>query len=958
VGPRDKPGDGKVQIGPILACNDGVSQASAVVDPSVVTGSPAAVLLALIAAARERAVEDPFGNPVLAAALAISRQLDDGRLDDAAMASIIAELRDAAAADRARRVAAYVGGTDVPDTEAALRELASRLIRPDPDDSPLPLRTIRAELERPRYACVFTAHPTFAAAPAVYRAIEAAASGDTPLATGASHRPSKPTLEQEFDAATVAIVNGRDAIDMLCGALLDAARPAFPQAWTGLDPAPIILASWVGLDTDGRTDIGWWDSLRLRLRMKRLGLARLAETVSDIPSAATLSHRLDQALAMVDAQLALAPPGPIPEAVEPFARALVQGRDQALLSPEPLLPLFASAIAGADEADRRRLVIARAGALAHGLTLAHAHVRLNSAQLHNAARLRLGLDDPPADRSRRRTLLAAMDQALSDCTPQPVDFGALINEQSSAMRLMMLVAQVTKHVDRHSCVRFLVAETESGYSLLAALWLARLCGAEKHVEISPLFETPEALEGGVRVIEEALRSPHYRAYVSGIGRVCLQFGYSDSGRYLGQLPASYLVERLKMRLVDALRRRGLGDVEVVLFDTHGESIGRGSHPGSLADRLAYLSPSAARMALEQGGLRIREESSFQGGDGYMLFGTPALALATITRVAEHAFQPPPAQIDPIYNESDFAAGFFATANQAMQDLVEDPGYAALLGAFGPALLDPTGSRPSARQSDSGGPATIRHPRELRAIPNNAILQQLGWCANVMHGLGTAAARDPDLFNELRQTSPRFRRALDFAVHAARHSDLDVLRAIVSMIDPASWLDRAAHATRPGRAGHLAEVAAALETLGLWSPVQVTVRHAQADQVRLRSAWPGLPHMADREALLHALRMAIIGRLWLLATEVPDFSPRFGATPETVRARLLRLDVPATLDLLAEIFPRVPAAGAVRDYGEPGAATPGASYAAEHERLFEPMRRLFSMAREITAALSHEVGAFG
>jgi phosphoenolpyruvate carboxylase len=232
------------------------------------------VLLALIAAARERAVEDPFGNPVLAAALAISRQLDDGRLDDAALAAIIAELRDAAAADRARRVAAYVGGTDVPDTEAALRELASRLIRPDPDDSPLPLRTIRAELERPRYACVFTAHPTFAASPAAYRAIEAAASGETPPSAGASHRPSKPTLEQEFDAATVAILNGRDAIDTLCGALLDAARPAFPQAWTSLDPAPIILASWVGLDTDGRTDIGWWDSMRLRLRMKRLGLAR------------------------------------------------------------------------------------------------------------------------------------------------------------------------------------------------------------------------------------------------------------------------------------------------------------------------------------------------------------------------------------------------------------------------------------------------------------------------------------------------------------------------------------------------------------------------------------------------------------------------------------------------------------------------------------------------------------
>ena len=65
----------------------------------------------------------------------------------------------------------------------------------------------------------------------------------------------------------------------------------------------------------------------------------------------------------------------------------------------------------------------------------------------------------------------------------------------------------------------------------------------------------------------------------------------------------------------------------------------------------------------------------------------------------------------------------------MADLVDDPGYAALIGTFGPSLLDTTGSRPTARQIEGAAPARIRHPRELRAIPNNAILQQLGWLAN-------------------------------------------------------------------------------------------------------------------------------------------------------------------------------------------------------------------------------------
>ncbi len=202
-----------------------------------------------------------------------------------------------------------------------------------------------------------------------------------------------------------------------------------------------------------------------------------------------------------------------------------------------------------------------------------------------------------------------------------MDFGALLAEQASAVKLMMTVAQIIKHVDGSMPVRFLIAETETGYTLLAALWLARLFGVERQIEISPLFETAEALEQGATVLEEALRSPHYRAYLKQTGRLALQFGYSDSGRYVGQLAASYLIERLRLKIGQTLAAHGISGVEVILFDTHGESIGRGAHPGSLADRLKYLSPTASRQALNRAGLQVREEAAFQGGDGYLLFGT-------------------------------------------------------------------------------------------------------------------------------------------------------------------------------------------------------------------------------------------------------------------------------------------------------------------------------------------------
>ena len=581
-------------------------------------------LLDLTARSVSRASEDPFGNPVLLISLAISRKIENGTLDNDAIAALIRHLRDIAFADRARRITAYVGGIDDAAHTAVLRELARRLLRPDPNDSPVRWAEYRRSVERPRFAAVFTAHPTFALPVDVFHALAETASGRPAPADG-SHRPPRISLAEEFAQATTAIAFGRDAIDQFNTALLIVARDAWPDRWTQLDPRPVILSSWVGYDTDGRTDIGWWDTLRLRLEMKRRQLARLHGKVTALPATEPLAKRVALALDTVTDQLALCPDAPDAPRVAAFAQALVKRRDEALTSPQPLLPLFNSAIAAATDDDRRlALCTARAGLVSHGLSLAHTHVRLNAAQIHNAVRQRLGIVDAPEDPAHRRALFAAMNAALDAVQPLSVDFGALLAEQASAIRLMMTIAQIIKHVDSSQPVRFLIAETETGYTLLAALWLARLFGIEQHIEISPLFETASALEQGATVLEEALRSPHYRAYLQTTGRLALQFGYSDSGRYVGQLAASYLIERLRLKIGQTLAEHGIRDVEVILFDTHGESVGRGAHPGSLADRLKYLSPTASRQALNKAGLAVREESAFQGGDGYLLFGTPNL----------------------------------------------------------------------------------------------------------------------------------------------------------------------------------------------------------------------------------------------------------------------------------------------------------------------------------------------
>jgi phosphoenolpyruvate carboxylase len=916
-------------------------------------------LLALVASTRARTSGDPLSNPVLTIAFDITRQIESGELDHDAIVALIRHLRDQAFSDRAVRLARYVGGVDSQANERALAEVARNVLRPADAHSRPDWEQFRTQVERTRYAAVFTGHPTFALPPEIGRHLAEHACGAA-RESFESHRPATVTLVDEFEQAAVAITHGRDALDRFNAALLAAARDAWPDRWAALIPRPMVLSTWVGYDTDGRTDIGWWDTLRLRLRIKRLQLARLRMQVAEIASARQLSHRLDIALAALDRQIAACPSSQDPHHVSRFAHVLIGSRDEACVCTAPLLSLFEDAIAHSADSDRLALCVARAGLAAHGLALAHTHVRLNASQLHNAARHRLNIVDPVDAPSRRRAMLAAINVALDKVEAVPVDFGALLVEQATAVRMMMTVAQLVKHIDGSTPVRFLIAETESGYTLLTALWLAKLFGIERHIEISPLFETAEALEHGAHVLDEALNSTHYRAYVQQQGRIALQFGYSDSGRYVGQLAASFLIERLRLKIAQTLARHGMQGVEVVLFDTHGESIGRGAHPGSLADRLKYLSPTASRHALNDAGHPVREESAFQGGDGYLLFGTRELALATVAQLAEHAFHPPVGPVDdPIYADPDFAADFFGSIRATMTELVDDAGYTAMLGAFGPALLDRTGSRPAARQSDAAAARTrIQHARELRAIPNNAILQQLGWCANTLHGLGAAAARQPEAFAQMLARSRRFRRALDFARCALAHSDIEVLRAIVSTLDPGMWLDRALHATDGDQRSALLAVASTLDRLGASAALQAMFRRALADDLALRAAWADRAGMSNRETLLHALRLALIHRVWLHATHIPEFAPRPSVTAHGLHSAIIGLDLPAVLPLLAEIFPEQADQSVAIDFAEPAGPRATGPYVREHAEIFTPMSRLFHCIREISTAVTHEVGAFG
>ncbi|MGC2302218.1 phosphoenolpyruvate carboxylase [Candidatus Binatus sp.] len=885
-----------------------------------------AMLSSILSRVRAQAAADPLSNPILLFALDLTLRMDRGEIDLDGLESIVQQLTAEAFADRADRLRNYLGETAVAANERALEDLIERKAREGGFEE------FRTALARTVFGVVFTAHPTFSISLELARSLAELATGQTvegvPLdqegrndrmetAARVEHRPpDELSLEVEHAWVTEALHHGHDALEGVHRTALRVARKHWPEQWTSLAPRLVTLASWVGYDQDGRTDITWTRSIAARLADKLAMIERHLRRVEALERAASgdflaalepLAAMLATARATVTHQIdLLAAAERDPAATAAFGRAMVSGRSHALVETAPMLILFEAALHAAPDDERREAIaVMRASLKTHGLALAHIHVRLNASQLHNAARRLVGLETEPNDPANRRSYFTTINDLLGRVRPVAISFESLMAERASAKRLMMTVAQIVKYIDAETPIRFLIAETKTGFTLLTALYYARMFGVDDRIQISPLFETEDAFERGERVIEEALKSPHYRAYLNRQGRMAVQFGFSDSGRFIGQMAATFRIERLRLRIAQLLERHGLSKLEVILFNTHGESIGRGGHPSTLADRLRYAAPPNSRAEFERRGVRVKEEVSFQGGDGYLHFLTPAAATASIRQILGFAFDvSDETGNDPIYAAPDYSAEFFATVQQEFSNLVDDPDYAALLNLFGANLLYRTGSRPVAREVEEWGrPSKIEHPSQLRAIPNNAILQQLGFMAITLHGVGRAISKDPELFQAMRERSARFGRSVQMVAAALDRSELDVLRAYVNTLNPAMWLNGAGRARRPARTKALRELARITGQLDQHDRLARLVRRLQADQLWLLDAIePAETVQRRRLILLHGIRIAVIQRICLLAMEIPNFSPQFGVTRDDLLARILELDVPSAVERLRRIFP--------------------------------------------------------
>lgn len=920
-----------------------------------------AALRRRLAELHARTAETPLFNPVFQLSLELSRALEADELTLADAAGLVAELECESLQSRASRLVHLLS----PVQPAANLGAFGKLI-----DEAGDFESFAARWSRPLLHVVFTAHPTFLLTPAQSDAVVAAANAcDVNAAAVRITDLARPaiTLDHEHGEAMAALARGQDARDALTAELFERAARRFPDRWRLLCPAPYRFATWVGYDMDGRTDIGWSTSVRYRLKEKALRLARYADRLETIAPNHPCIDTLRAAQVQSEEQAVLFAGEPCSPDTLPAAADRLTADDPArLVSLVPVIAVLEQAAADADTTTAQALLTLAAAMRADGLGMGGIHFRVNSAQLHNAIRRRID----PENRLdlASKTAMIRIRALLDTVRPLRSNFAALAIENTTAVRQFLAMAQILQHVDADAPIRMLIAECEDPQTVLAALYFARLFGIEDRVDVCPLFETESAMEQGGRFLDVLLSEPAYQSYARRRGRVAIQTGFSDAGRFVGQLPAALAIERLHGQLAHMMKVHGLADIAALIFNTHGESMGRGAHPADMTDRLTYPMSNWAREQFAKSGIRAELEASFQGGDGYLFFRTPELALATLTRIAEVECRQADAGQDPFYSRTDLSLDFYRGIRRCQRDFMQSRTYARSITAFGLGLLNETGSRRSRRQSDLAADREMSL-RQIRAIPHNAILQQLGYPVNLIAGPGTAAADDLEGIADLINASPRGRQIVRMLRAGNRLASIKSVAAYGELFNSAYW------ASRPyrGMENHLENACLALaDQLTVDdrnSAFRTLVSRLRVDAVKLHRLLEHVPDEGEPEGredlrrslgALHALRLALMQHIFLSAVRIPAFSRTNDISRDDVLQMVFSLRIDDALAQLRRAFPV--SAPSITDFivTQPSDYPDGETqvYEGIQSKYIAPIAESYALILRIGGAIANHFGAHG
>ena len=959
---------------------------------------------------RSGAEKDPFSNSITMLALDISRRLEKNLLNYSALEALIQRLAVGSVGLRADRLKSYIGSSNKKHNDEKIFNLIKNLVF-DKSGNKIEFDNFNNTLKQEIFGVVLTAHPTFGMTFQMMQDLAKLATSENENGQKIStkelklvikdifkseQRPEKNiSLDFEHSLSIAALKNLQLSLKSFYKIVIKVAKEFYPNNYHEIHPQILRLHTWVGYDVDGRGDIFWNNTFSKRLKVKIEQLKIYLNSISNLlkksknslsqKKISFLKKKIEVAIQINEKVLKSFSKDDFLESPDEFKKIsnIMFKKKNDLITNSNLIVNEIEEIILSEIKNRNsekniidELVLLKIEIKNFGLGLGRTQVRLNANQLNNAISKEIDLRGDPDDPSRKRTYLSEISKLIENVKTVKINFGSILEENMNARKYFMVIKQMLKYIDENQSIRFLIAECDFSLTVMTALYYSKLFGVEDKVDISPLFETEKGLSNGHNVISTLLKNSHYKKYVMKRNKLAVQTGFSDAGRYLGQSAAVLSIENLQRKIAKLLYDNNLTKIKLLIFNTHGESIGRGGHPISLIDRLNYVNCNYTRKKIQEWKINLVQEMSFQGGDGYQYFMNHNLAYASISRILEFCLEDKNFEKkDALYDSQDFGIEFVNTIKQFNTDIMNDPNYAALLNVFGVNLTHSTGSRAVKRFVDGSVKTLVYHPSQTRAIPQNSILQQLGMMANSLGGIGMFLRKNPKQFVEYYEKSERFRRIMDIVKYAFAFSDIEVLKAYIDCFDPGMWLSWSTRTADSSRSENMKEVANLLETFDVHWRLNKVYRNLHQEYMEIRNWLLGRKNrgriavgrgrviekeIRDELLLMHGIRVAIFHEIFLLSVRIPKFSDQAGTSREEVIAKLIRFDVEDAVKILRKIFP----AGKIKrsNFGLEESSNyiseVNIDYSKEEKNIFRQLEALYECARRVSTGISHFIGAVG
>ena len=299
------------------------------------------------------------------------------------------------------------------------------------------------------------------------------------------------------------------------------------------------------------------------------------------------------------------------------------------------------------------------------------------------------------------------------------------------------LGSIQKRYGQKMARRYIISFTKSAQNVADVYELARQAFAHAEdvptLDVIPLFEQLEDLEGCIGVLDQMLTLPDVQRRLAQTGRKMeVMLGYSDSSKDAGPTTATLALHAAQERIAQWARRN---DIDLVLMHGRGGAVGRGGGP---ANRAVLAQPA--------GSVNCFFKVTEQGEVIFARYGNPTLAQRHVESVAGATLLQSAPSVERVNTEmtaayADMASKLYDASHKRFLDLIHTEDFAPWFSIVTPLTevgLLPIGSRPAKRGLGA------KSLDDLRTIPwvfswSQARINLAAW-----YGLGTACEEFGDL----------------------------------------------------------------------------------------------------------------------------------------------------------------------------------------------------------------------